>query len=262
MFSRQAWIVMFLLIVVAVPTTSRCQVPVHPPVWAWTQTSEHHDPIMKVGLDGAEGTGVIVHVDRSRPSADGFLGYGLTAHHVVRKDNGRGAITVDYRNGRHAHRGRVVSHDEENDLAVLWVWVPASVVPAKIASQSARYGDSLELAGLGGRAGVECCLRHFSAKAAVTTNEEKIYADVALLPGDSGGPIFNAQRELVGIISGGWFWFHPTEPPVANPAGMHTTWPARACNTGSILKLLKNPAGCTGDGCDEQLAELAQTMAR
>ena len=90
--------------------------------------------------------------------------------------------------------------------------------------------------GLGGGSQVDCCLRHFTAVAASPTNSQTILADAPLLPGDSGGAIFNSDGELVGVISGGWFWWDggvQTE----RGAPIHVTWPAKGCNVAPILSL-------------------------
>ncbi|HEY6563445.1 MAG TPA: serine protease [Pirellulaceae bacterium] len=238
------------------------QVASESPLWQWTQLARHHESIVRVGLDGAEGTGIVFHVDRGRPSADGYLGHCLTAYHVVQKDQGRGAIKVDYRNGRHAHRGRIVAFDEANDVAIVWVWVPADLEPAKIAERPVKPGEGLEVAGLGGRAGLQCCLRHFSATAAVSTSSDRIYADIALLPGDSGGPVFNSDKEVAGIVSGGWFWFNPRDTHSDMNLAAESTWPARACNVNPIRKLLQSSINCAGEGCDVKLADLTHSTPR
>lgn len=147
-------------------------------------------------------------------------------------------IKVKYRNGRGGRKSRVLRFNKELDVAILSVWVPEGVLPAKLASTDAQSSDALEFAGLGGNSNLECCLRHFSATASHPTNEDELFADVALLPGDSGGPVFNDRQEIVGIISGGWFWW---DGGVTTSGGssIHTTWPARACNLSAIQKLLE-----------------------
>ena len=67
---------------------------------------------------------------------------------------------------------------------------------------------------------------------------EKIFADVPLLPGDSGGPVFNADHEVVGIISGGWFWWD-SGLKTSNGSYIRTTWPARASNVGPIQSMME-----------------------
>lgn len=206
-------------------------------LWSWTVAAEHHHAIVKVSLAGAEGTGTIIQVDREKPLHDGYEGYCLTAYHVVEKDNGRRKIEVRYRNGRGSQRCKVVSFDAELDVAILWVWVPSDIEPASLAKEQARYGDPLEFAGLGGGSEPADSLRSFTASASAPTKTETIYADVPLLPGDSGGPVFNLAKEVVGVISGGWFWW---DGGVVTDAGFPiiATWPARAANVVVVHQLL------------------------
>jgi hypothetical protein len=70
---------------------------------------------------------------------------------------------------------------------------------------------------------------------------EKIFADVPLLPGDSGGPVFNSNQEVVGIISGGWFWWN-SGVKSDNGSYVRTTWPARASNIGPIQNMVAKMA--------------------
>ena len=71
----------------------------------------------------------------------------------------------------------------------------------------------------------------------MSTNANQLFADAPLLSGDSGGPVFNAQKELTGIISGGWFWLSAKKQPDSDDS-IRVTWPARAGNLGAIQKLL------------------------
>jgi serine protease Do len=205
--------------------------------WSWTMAASHHEPIVQVSLDGGTGSGILIHVDQQQPHAGGFLGYCLTAYHVVEDDQERRAIKVRYRNGRSASRCKVIQYDAERDLALLWVWVPPGILGAVLASEPAQFGDQLELAGLGGGGDPECCLRSFSATASAPTTADRIYADVSLLVGDSGGPVFNDRKELVGIISGGWFWW---DSGIVTDDGVQisTTWPARAANLQVLQKMI------------------------
>ena len=216
---------------------SLAQVGLDSPLWQFTEDSEHHRSIVQVSSQGGVGTGVIVLVDKEKPVEDGYQGYCLTAYHVVENDQGRRDVSVTYQSGRRSSNCMVVASDEKNDVALVWVWVPPGVVSAKVASQPMIRGQYLEIAGLGGGSKLECCLRHFQTSTTYPTNNNTIFADVSLLPGDSGGPAFNEQREVVGVVSGGWFWFDG-DVKDGNGNTIKPTWPARLCNVAPIQKLL------------------------
>ncbi len=207
-------------------------------LWHWSEDSSHHNAVVQVASGGGTGTGVIIGLDPTGEAKSGQLGYCLTAYHVVKEDheNDKDEIAIQYRNGRKAKNCRVVSYNEDADVALLHVWVPADIEPAKLASQEVAGGDSLEFAGLGGGSDLSCCLRHFNAVASPPSSDQKIYADATLLAGDSGGPVFNEKREVVGVISGGWFWYDGGVRNKADQA-VGTTWPARASNLHPIQEL-------------------------
>jgi len=206
-------------------------------LWHWTQKdATHHQSIVQIDAGDGAGTGVVIHVDKDKPIKDGYEGYCLTASHVV-QDVLDDSIKIHFRNGRRAKGCRVIERDGERDIALVWAWIPADIEPAKLAKQAIKAGDKLEFAGLGGGSDLRTCLRHFSGTASHPSTMEKIFADVPLLPGDSGGPVFNQNREVVGIISGGWFWW---DGGVKMPNGseIKATWPARASNIDPIRVLV------------------------
>lgn len=207
-------------------------------LWNWTPNAPYHQSIVEVSTEGGSGTGVLISVSRDKPLGNGFEGHVLTAWHVVQDDIKEGSIKVTYRNKRRAKECRVVQHDEAKDVAILWVWVPGDIEPATLATESVKRGDKLELVGLGGGTDLASCVRAFEAHASPPSSTEKIFADVPLLPGDSGGPVFNANHEVVGIISGGWFWWD-SGLKTASGAYIRTTWPARASNILPIRSMME-----------------------
>ena len=144
-------------------------------------------------------------------------------------------ISVYYRTGEVSRKCQVVAVDEQRDVALLRVALPKGKKPARVAANPIKPGDSLEFAGLGGGSSVKKP-RHFNAQASAPTTSQLIFADAPLLPGDSGGAVFNKKREVVGIISGGWIWW---EGGVRSTNGQNipATWPARACNLTPIRQL-------------------------
>lgn len=207
-------------------------------LWNWTEKKSHHETIVQVLTSGGNGTGVVICIQEDKPVKNGFEGYVLTAWHVIQNDIKNGEIKVVYRDGQRAKGCKVVDFDESMDVALLWVWVPEGIPAAQLAADPIRYGNSLEFAGLGGGTDVKCRIRHFSAVASPPSTVEKIFADVPLLPGDSGGPVFNENHEVVGIISGGWFWWDGGVVKTETNSKIPTTWPARACNVGPIKNLI------------------------
>jgi S1-C subfamily serine protease len=217
-------------------STASAQVGKNSGLWKWTPISDHHHSIVEISSAGGVGTGVVVEIDSEKPLKGGHEGYVLTAFHVVQDDKGEGEIKVKYRNGKRAKKCRIVHADEQKDVALLWVWVPEGIPSSPVATDPIASGDELEFAGLGGGSQLNF-IRHFAATASSPSSLEKIFADVPLLPGDSGGPVFNQQNEVVGIISGGWFWFNSG---IKTPTGssVRTTWPARASNVGPLQTLI------------------------
>lgn len=226
-------------------------------LWEWTPYAKYHDTIVEVSTPHGSGTGVLIKVDKSRKVKDGYEGLVLTAWHVVQDDAADGKVKVTYRNKRRAKGCRVVEHDEEKDVAVLWVWVPEGIEPAKLATKSIEHGDELELVGLGGGTKLADCVRSFKSQASPPSTIEKIFADVPLLPGDSGGPVFNSKHEVVGIISGGWFWWD-SGLKTASGAYIRTTWPARASNVGPLQSMLTKISADKVSLADASVADLIQ----
>ena len=226
-----------LAIAIILTAISQAQVGENSGLWKWTKKLPHHDSIVEVVSQGGSGTGVVISINETRPNKDGFEGYVLTAWHVIQDDIDESKIKVSYRNGRRSKGCKVVQYNEEKDVALLWVWVPDGIEAAKLATKPIERGNQLEFAGLGGGSDLKCCIRHFSAVASSPSTLEKIFADVPLLPGDSGGPVFNEDHEVVGIISGGWFWW---DSGIKTDSGfdIRTTWPARASNVGPIQTLV------------------------
>ena len=205
-------------------------------LWHWTENSNHHQSIVQIDAGDGAGTGVVIYVDKSKPIKDGYEGYCLTASHVV-QDIYDNTIKVRFRNGRRSKGCRVVERDDERDIALVWAWIPGDIPPAKLATEPITAGEKLEFAGLGGGSDLRKSLRHFSGTASHPSSMEKIFADVPLLPGDSGGPVFNSKNEVVGIISGGWFWWDGGVK-LPNGSEIKATWPARASNIDPIRILM------------------------
>lgn len=206
-------------------------------LFATTALADDKSPLVKIITPQGTGTGSVVSILENKPVADGFEGYILTAYHVIAPSaaNSKRDISIAYENGRIAEKCQVVAFNKEADIALIWAWVPEEVIVQKIAARPAAYNDALMFIGLGGGIKItdENEIRRISGKASVPTHPDRLYSDTVLIPGDSGGPVLNDDKKLVGVISGGWFWYRTEENK------QKRTWPARATNTKPIIALLE-----------------------
>jgi S1-C subfamily serine protease len=171
--------------------------------------------------DTQTGTGVVI-VD---------TGIILTNLHVV---HGSKAIKVIFRDGLEAD-AVIIGAQPENDLAVLQAkTIPDDLVSAPMASTAGlRPGDPVVAVGFpfgigpSASAGVVSGLgREYQTADGKRVLSNLIQFDAAVNPGNSGGPLVNADGELLGIVTG---LLNPTEHrvfigigfavPIENAAG-------------------------------------------
>ncbi|ULH14528.1 S1C family serine protease [Deinococcus sp. KNUC1210] len=129
-------------------------------------------------------------------SADGLI---LTAAHVALGEPGA-KLSVTTQDGQNL-AATLVGYDEVRDLAVLKV--QGSNLPAlKLAASTPAVGAGVVAIGNsrgsfdGGRAGAVTAL-NVSLDATFPSN--MVQSSMPLAPGDSGGPVLNAQGEVVGV---------------------------------------------------------------
>jgi serine protease Do len=140
------------------------------------------------------GSGVLI-------SGDGKI---LTAAHVVQVSD---VVAVQFIDGS-VSRARVIGSIQRADLAVLQAeFVPDGIVPARLAdSDTLAVGDEVFVVGapygishslsaghIGGR-------RSFGAMVG-GVNLELFQTDASINAGNSGGPMFNMDGQVVGIVS-------------------------------------------------------------
>lgn len=153
------------------------------------------------GQGQGEGSGVIM-------DAEGHI---LTNNHVVEGANDD-MVTVTLNDGT-LHKAKIVGLDPATDLAVIKVVdVPADLSPASFSDSSAvvvgqsvmAMGNPLGLSQTATTGIVSAIDRPVSTSRTldgtlVVTNAVQI--DAAVNPGNSGGPLFDAQGEVIGITS-------------------------------------------------------------
>jgi formylglycine-generating enzyme required for sulfatase activity len=133
------------------------------------------------------GTGVIVHSD----------GYVLTAYHVVA--NARRVVVVTP--GEVRASAIVVSTDVEHDLALLKAET-IGLSEASLGHAGAVRLDQ-EVIAVGFPFGLrEVSVTRGRIAAVRTKGVQRVFqVDAAVNPGNSGGPLFNAQGEVIGILT-------------------------------------------------------------
>jgi hypothetical protein len=123
----------------------------------------------------------------------------VTNWHVVRDAVGK--IEVRFPGG-FVSPARVRKADKVWDLAALVIWRPP-VEPVRISRQPPRRGEPLTIAGYGPgpyRAVAGRCTQYVAP--GVNYPPEMVELSAEARQGDSGGPIFNDQGELAGVLFG------------------------------------------------------------
>ena len=124
----------------------------------------------------------------------------VTNWHVVRDAPQR--VSVTFPHGFHT-AAQVIRMDKDWDLAALIVWNPGGVTPVAIADRAPQRGDTLTIAGYGSgnyRAVSGRCTQYVAP--GINFPYEMVEVSVQARHGDSGGPIFNEQGELAGVLFG------------------------------------------------------------
>lgn len=134
----------------------------------------------------------------------GFLigdGYALTAYHVVLGSKTLSAQTLD----KKRYAVTVVGYDDQADLALLRVNVPAGAPFLPLAVKGPAIGEALLGIGNGGGAFLTAKTGRLTGLNADAGRADfppgTIEMTAPLVPGDSGGPVINARGEVVGVVS-------------------------------------------------------------
>ncbi len=184
------------------PHGAKPPVPGEPtPAWRYAEPTNHRAAVVRVGCQDGDGghsggSGVFVRYQALRVV--------LTARHVVR--NAR-SIQVRFCSG-HVSRARMLSADGNWDVSVLDLQSPPEgVAPAELeygTEAMQQAGNRLESCGYGPDGRLACNHGLFlqyvqpAGSAALDWMEWSGHAR----EGDSGGPVFNSQGHVVGILWG------------------------------------------------------------
>lgn len=139
---------------------------------------------VKIILDRGHGSGVVI--------GDGTTI--LTAKHVVEADTD-GIVTIKTNDG-HEYKAKVVSMGVEDDVAKLKLLDDVVLPAAKLADSNPVVGDSVEVVGH------PVNLEYIHTYGHVSSYQLDVMVyDATTYLGNSGGPIFNEDGEVVGIVS-------------------------------------------------------------
>ncbi|KAF0676137.1 serine protease Do [Profundibacterium mesophilum KAUST100406-0324] len=128
-------------------------------------------------------------------SEDGFI---VTNNHVI---DGADEITIEFFNGEELI-AEVIGTDPNTDIALLKVSSEAPLVPVPFAdSDTSRVGDWVMAMGnpLGQGFSVSSGIVSARNRALSGTYDDYIQTDAAINRGNSGGPLFNMDGEVVGV---------------------------------------------------------------
>ncbi|MDR1960111.1 MAG: trypsin-like peptidase domain-containing protein [Planctomycetaceae bacterium] len=128
-------------------------------------------------------------------------GFILTNWHVVHDSTG--IVIIKYADDS-SEKGVVVAVDSLWDLALIATSPPPKISPVPIAKTAPQRGDPLWIAGYGAKDLYKMssgyCTKYVAPSA--SSEREMVELTVAARHGDSGGPIFNRQGELAGVLFG------------------------------------------------------------
>ncbi len=73
-----------LVVMFALAIAGACsgQVEIETNHWNWTPSAKYHELVVKIETEIGMGTGVLIHVYKTRPVANGYAGLCLTADRV------------------------------------------------------------------------------------------------------------------------------------------------------------------------------------
>lgn len=170
--------------------------------------------------DGAEATGVVL-VETTMPqgrgagtgvvlSSDGTV---VTNYHVV---EGSSEVTVTVATSGQAYAADVVGHDETLDVAVLQLRGASGLQPARTDDSGVDLGEAVTKVGNAGGQGylttdtgrVTDTSTRVTARDSANPSDSETLTDVfattvGAQPGDSGGPMLDADGEVVGLTTAG-----------------------------------------------------------
>jgi S1-C subfamily serine protease len=154
----------------------------------------------------------VVGVQTNRGEGSGFIvdgsGHVITNNHVVA---GASRVTLELLDGTRVP-AQVATTDPANDLAVLKATIPADKLSVARLGDSDAVAPGESVVAIGSPFGFEHTItagivsavnREFGGSRRRSAIPGLIQTDAAVNPGNSGGPLFNAAGEVIGVNSMG-----------------------------------------------------------
>lgn len=135
------------------------------------------------------GSGFVVHPD----------GYIITNNHVVEKAN---KITISFKDNKKEYEAKVIGLDKKTDIALLKVDIDKKLPSAVLGdSKALKPGEWVIAMGSPFRLGDTATVGIISAvsRKVGSAYVDFIQTDASINLGNSGGPLFNAKGEVVGV---------------------------------------------------------------
>ncbi len=158
---------------------------------------------LRYNAETAEGTGFVIN------AADGLI---LTNNHVIR---GATTVTVTLTSNGREFPARIVGEDVTADVALLQIQDAAGLATAAIGNSSALLAGSPVLA-IGNQAGIggaptvapgvitgkgQTIQANDASSAFTETLHNMLVTSAHVAPGDSGGPLADAQGQVIGMVT-------------------------------------------------------------
>jgi S1-C subfamily serine protease len=158
---------------------------------------------LRYNAETAEGTGFVIN------ATDGLI---LTNNHVIR---GATTVTVTLTSNGREFPARIVGEDVTADVALLQIQDPAGLATAAIGNSSALPPGSPVLA-IGNQAGVggaptvapgvitgkgQTIQANDASSSFTETLHDMLVTNAHVAPGDSGGPLADAQGQVIGMVT-------------------------------------------------------------
>ncbi len=184
------------------------------------------------GQYAGHGSGTLISVnDNKRHPKNKCLSEAIvvTCNHVTPERSPM--VSVKWQDGS-IYPALVIARDTKTDVSILKTWVKAGTAPAAMNILPVARGSKVRCFGYGGITDVTKP-RYFEAEVISHDVGDSIIIHEDVVPGDSGGGIFNDKGQLIGLIAHGNSRFRSEDGITYTPVGQGST-------ASIILRLLKD----------------------